>query len=243
MAKFNDILETNIATASGYKFSAVKLSDLSATEYTLVQITVDVSGSTSASTRDMERTIAEIVKACDRSPRRENLMIRVTIFGSTLVELHGFKLLGMIGATDYDGQLGTLGMTALYQATAEGREALAKYGGDLMEQNFLANAIEFVITDGGDTEGRVTPAAIKKIGEEMVLNEKVESFRSVLICIGNDQRVIDFGADAGFSQVEQIANATEKALAKLADFVSKSISSASQALGSQGPSQPVSFTV
>lgn len=242
MPKIGDMLEKG-QTASGYKFSAVPLKDLSASEYTIVQIVVDVSGSTSGFTREMEKTIAEIVKACEKSPRRENLMIRVTKFGSNLEEIHGFKLLGMIGATDYDGSLSTMGMTALYQGTLEGVEAVSEYGRQLMDQNFLANAVLFVITDGEDTEGGVTIPRIKKAMEETVTQERVESLTSVLICIGNSQRLLEFGKDGGFTQTEQITSATGASLAKLAAFVSKSISSASQALGTGGPSQPVAFTL
>lgn len=47
--------------------------------------------------------------------------------------------------------------------------------------------------------------------------------------------------DAGFTQYVEVDNATDAKLAKLADFVSRSVSSQSQALGSGGPSKALTF--
>ena len=50
-----------------------------------------------------------------------------------------------------------------------------------------------------------------------------------------------FKHEAGFQQFVSIKKATEKELAKLGGFISKSISSQSQALGSGGVSQSLTF--
>ena len=52
-----------------------------------------------------------------------------------------------------------------------------------------------------------------------------------------------FKTDAGFTQYIELDNATAGKLAKLAEFVSKSISAQSQALGTGGPSKQLSLTV
>ncbi|UCE66565.1 MAG: hypothetical protein JSU85_00700, partial [Candidatus Zixiibacteriota bacterium] len=51
----------------------------------------------------------------------------------------------------------------------------------------------------------------------------------------------DFKDKANLQQFVNAGNATPKTLAKLANFISKSISSQSQSLGTGGPSQSLSF--
>ena len=51
----------------------------------------------------------------------------------------------------------------------------------------------------------------------------------------------DFSKTAGFTQYVELGNANAATLAKLADFVSRSISSQSQSLGTGGPSQSLTF--
>ena len=81
---------------SNYKFSATKLTKLGAAEYTLATIVEDASGSVSGFAADLEQAIKTIYKAMDKSPHKDNLMLRLTQFNDNLKELHGFKLLGSI---------------------------------------------------------------------------------------------------------------------------------------------------
>ena len=50
-----------------------------------------------------------------------------------------------------------------------------------------------------------------------------------------------FQQDVGIDQYVDVADATAQRLAKLADFVSRSISAQSQSLGTGGPSQALNF--
>jgi hypothetical protein len=50
-----------------------------------------------------------------------------------------------------------------------------------------------------------------------------------------------FHVDAGFTQYVELDNADTKTHARLAEFVSQSISAQSQALGTGGASQPLVF--
>ena len=49
---------------SHYGYSATRLEELGATEYTIASVVADVSGSTAAFTFDMEAAITRIVQAC-----------------------------------------------------------------------------------------------------------------------------------------------------------------------------------
>ena len=77
---------------SHYGYSATRLEDLGATEYTIATIVADVSGSTAPFIHDMEGAMMRIVQACKLSPRADNLLLRLVSFDDTLSELHGFKL-------------------------------------------------------------------------------------------------------------------------------------------------------
>src|SRR5918993_5585123 len=101
---------------SHYGYSATRLEELGATEYTVVTVACDVSGSTAAFIFDMESALARIVQACKSSPRADNLLLRLVAFDDTLSELHGFKLLENCDPADYGGILRTGGSTALYDA-------------------------------------------------------------------------------------------------------------------------------
>jgi hypothetical protein len=230
---------------SGYKFSATKVKDLGATEYTLATIVVDASSSVTPFGPQLEQALKTVFKACDKSPRRDNLMLRLTQFSSRLTELHGFKLLRSITEKDYDNVLQLGGSTALFDAIDEAIQATSTYGKQLTSQDFFCNAIVVVVTDGENNTGNIMDAPeIKKAVEKARRAENLESLLLILVGVTNDdvnlnaylQTVKD---DAGFDQYVSIGTATPGKIAKLADFVSQSISSTSTALGSGGPSTPL----
>lgn len=226
---------------STFGFSAVAIDQLGATEYTLVGLVVDCSGSVSGYRKEEEAAIKEIVSACRRSPRADNLMLRYTLFDSRVMENHGFKLLMDCNPADYDGSIPSGGSTALFDASVDGVDALARYGDQLQKNDMNANAIMFIVTDGANCAGTMTAAEVKKAVERARKSEHLESIITILVGVNLDPSVsgllADFVRDAGIDQFVDIGNANEKTLSKLASFVSKSISSQSQALGTGGPSQ------
>jgi len=233
--------------AGHFGFSATNIDDLGASEYTLVTIAADRSGSTSGFQKDMENCLKEIAKACQQSPRAENLMLRLVTFDSTHVESHGFKLLQDCNLNDYDATLAPGGATALYDASIDAVEATSNYGQSLMDQDYLANGIVIVMTDGWENSSKLNDVAyVKKALETAVRDETLESLVSILIGVNAAQAgqgLQDYANDAGFTQYVELKDASKSTLAKLAQFVSQSISSQSQALGSGGPSAPVNPSV
>jgi len=234
---------------SNYKFSATKIDKLGASQYTLATIVEDASGSVSGFAPSLEQAIKTIFKAMFKSPMKDNLMLRLTQFNDSLNELHGFKLLGSIQESDYDNILRIGGATALFDATDEAIQATTTYGKQLTTQNFLVNAIVVVVTDGQNNTGNILDAAqIKKSIEEARKSENLESITLILVGVTNDDVNLDvylqdFVTRAGITQYVSIGRATPGRVAKLAQFVSQSISSTSAALGSGAPSKPInSFT-
>jgi len=234
-----------LQAGSGYKFSATKIGALGATEYTLVSIVVDASSSVQPFGPQLETALKTVIKACEKSPRRDNLMLRLTQFSSRLTELHGFKLFGSIKDSDYNGILQLGGCTALFDAADESIQATTVYGQQLTSQDFLCNAIVVVITDGENNTGTLSDAsAIKKAVMAARRAENLESILLILVGVTNDdvnlntylQTVKD---DGGFDQYVSIGKATPGHLAKLAAFVSQSISSTSSSLGTGKASAPI----
>jgi uncharacterized protein YegL len=231
---------------SHYGYSAARLDDLGAAEYTVATVACDVSGSTAAFAFDMEAAITRIVQSCRLSPRADNLLLRLVAFDDTLSEVHGFKLLENCDLADYGGVLRPGGSTALYDAAENAVASSVSYGRRLAAGDFSANAILFVITDGVDNASKVPAKQVKEAFARAVRSEALESVVSILIGVNvRDaecaRRLRDFHAEAGFTQYVELDKADAKTLARLAEFVSRSISAQSQALGTGGASRPLAF--
>jgi hypothetical protein len=246
MPKFTSENTTN-GIQNTFSFSAVDLSTLGATEYTLVAIITDTSGSVFTFAREEEEAIKGVIGACRKSPRADNLMLRMTRFDTSVEEVHGFKLLQDCNPADYDGVIRTGGMTALYDAAIDGIDALSRYGKELQKNDFSVNGIAFVITDGQNNAGvHLNPRGVKEAISRALSGENLESIQTILIGVNVGDPTLEaylknFAADTGFSQYVELKDANAATLAKLAAFVSKSISSQSMALGTGGPSQTLSF--
>lgn len=243
-----DTLEVMNVKGTNFQYSGTRIQNLGATEYTLVTIVTDVSGSVSAFRDELEACLKEIISACRRSPRADNLMIRLLTFNTFGNEVHGYKLLTECNVDDYENILHTGGGTALYDATANAVMATSDYGKVLTNSDYDVNAIVFVITDGDDNSSTLSMNQVREALDNVVKSESVESLVSVLIGVNVkepeiDQYLNDYHKNAGFTQYVKIDDANEKTLAKLAEFVSKSISSQSNSLGSGNASNQQSLTI
>lgn len=230
---------TVLQTVSNFGFTAQRPDTLGASEYTLVTIAVDASGSVGGFKTELEKAFRDIIGACKKNGRAENLLVRGTVFNDNLTEINGFQTLDTINENSVS--FSPSGGTALYDAALEGVEAVGTYGKQLDDMDYLVNAVVFVITDGQENSSRTTNTdKIKTAIEKIRKSETLESIKTILIGVGdtNIQTYLDdFHSKAGFDQFVWAGSADAKSLAKLADFVSRSISSSSQSLGTGGPSK------
>src|SRR5690606_30931669 len=114
------------------------------------------------------------------------------------------------------------------------------YAKTLTEQDYLVNAIVIVVTDGDDNHSSTKMADLQRELTRGVKAEHLESIRTILVGVNAAQfrrELQAFQSDAGIDQYVDVADASPQRLAKLADFVSRSISAQSQSLGTGGPSQ------
>lgn len=247
-----DMENLDIVGPGTFTFSAVKPENLGASEYTLVTIVCDVSSSVYPFANELLQTVKKIIEACKKSERSENLMIRFIVFNRRIEEIHGFKELYDIDPGAYS-DLNPNGMTALYDAVFSGIGAVLTYADKLNDQDFDVNGAVYIITDGDDNESALGPGDIKKLTYEAMMGEKIESLITVLVGLKDPSIQGDtwsnevsaflekFQREAGLTQYIDLGGATPQSLAKLADFVSKSVSSQSNALGSGSASQPASI--
>jgi uncharacterized protein YegL len=237
-----------IGHTQAFQFSATRIENLGATEYTLVTVAVDVTGSTSSFADELRKCLIAAVESCKKSPRSNNLLLRVILFSSSLKggieEIHGFKPLGEIDPNNYP-QFTPEGMTPLYDAAFSAVGATNSYAKKLMDQDFLANGIVFVITDGDDNTSSTTMRMVRAEMERGAKGEEIESLLGVLVGVNAADfkaRLDEFAKVTGMKYIDA-GDATKGKLAKLAEFVSQSVSSQSQSLGTGGPSQNISATI
>jgi len=240
-------MEQQALPTNNYGYSATRLEDLGATEYTLVSLIIDVSSSVMGFGSEMEDAIKQIIQACQKSPRADNLMVRITTFNGLYVdELHGFKLLEKCNVGNYTGSLNISGSTNLYDACIEGINAVVHYAQTLSANDYSSNAIVIFITDGEDNKSSSSSTMVKDALRKAVQDEDLESIVSILVGVnteysGVSSALSNFQKTAEITQYVEIQNADAKSFAKLASFVSKSISAQSQSLGSGGPSKALTF--
>jgi len=245
--------EDQVITIPGpgnFQFSAVRIEKLGTTEsITLVTIVCDISGSVIHFADELLRCIKTIVESCQKSPRAENLLLRLLLFNNDLYEIHGFKELHTINIDDYD-PLNPESMTALFDATYDAVGATLEYSKRLVDQDFDCNGAIYIITDGCDNRSKMTPDAIREKIKSAITKEEIESLISILVGIhdpnsrwGDEvkQNLEMFNKEAGLTEFIDAGEATPQKLAKLANWVSESVSSQSQALGTGGPSQTLQF--
>lgn len=237
--------DTNMAagTVQGFAFSAVRPDTLGSTEYTLVTLVLDKTGSVLDFADELFKVKKTVLEACRKSPRADFLLLRVVEFNSQPDEVHGFMPLAAIDSAKY-AVPACAGMTALRDATFSAVGATNAYAKTLADQDYLTNALIVIATDGDDNRSRMNVAEVKRELQKAVTGEVLESLRTILVAVNAGQyaaKLQAFQTEVGIDQYVDVADATPQKLAKLADFVSRSISAQSQSLGTGGPSQALVF--
>ncbi|MFC1644856.1 hypothetical protein ACFL08_02425 [Patescibacteria group bacterium] len=234
---------------NGFGFSGIGIDKLEASEYALATIAVDVTGSVDGFEGELLDMLKASVEACKMSPNSDKLMIRVILFSSFfpngVKEVHGFKPVVEIDMSDYQ-DLHPNGKTPLYDATFSAVGASNTYAKQLFDEDYSVNSIEIIITDGYDNTSTMTSASVKDEIRKPLQEEWLESRVSILIGINARQYLQyleAFKDEAGIDQFIDAGDVTPAMLAKLGQFISQSINSQSQALGTGGPSQNIALTI
>ena len=237
-------------TTSNFGFSGVNVNSLTGSKYCLVSLLVDNSGSVSPFKTELENASNIVVQATKKSPESENIIIRTATFGGHGInEIHGFTPVVNIPDDRYNGQLNPCGGTPLIDASVSAAESIESYGKQLMDQDYMVvNGIFFVVTDGEENGSMLgnNPDKVKNALQRIRTNESVESIIAILVGVNDSScktYLQRYQLEAGFDHYISIGDATPAKLAKLAAFISKSVSSQSQSIGSGGPSKAIDFSL
>lgn len=234
-------------TASGFSFSGESLEDLGSDAYTLVCISVDRSYSTVKFTSKIRDTIKQVIEACKKHPKQNSILVRITEFSRDINEVIGYTLPSKIDVSVVDQHFSPDGSTALYDASIDSIESSKSYAKFLDDQYYTANAIVFVITDGQENASQIVRDvnAVKSKIDDVKMSECLDSIKTILIglCDFNDisSYLQNYKNGVGFDDYINAKVGDSKTFAKLANFISQSVSSTSQALGTGSPSQSLTF--
>lgn len=247
-----DVLtEVEDFNTSSFQFSGVSVDILESNEYTLVNLVLDMSGSVNSYYQELISMIKTVIETLrdPRAPFAENILFRLVSFNNHVYEEHGFIPLTAINIDGYNSITSPTGATALYDACINAAEATKVYGLNLTAQDYSVNAINIVVTDGGDNVSSKSAADVRALTKDLIQNEAVESIRSILVgvntsCQWSDvkQTLERFKIEGEFDQYIDISDATPSAMAGLSGFVSKSVSLQAQANGTGSASKPVPLT-
>ncbi|MFM9587220.1 vWA domain-containing protein, partial [Streptomyces caniscabiei] len=106
------------------------------------------------------------------------------------------------------------------------------YALSLFNADYSANGIVVVITDGLDNNSKATENSVKKAIDRAHQSEALESLITILIGVNMKDSSAKFALEqyaknVGFTDFIAVEDADENTLAKIANYVSQSISSQS----------------
>lgn len=246
MPRLNDPTMEEFKNIGNYGFSATKISDLGSSKYTLCNIVIDASGSVQRFESELEHALKETIRACQLSPQADSLMIRVVKFNNDFHEIHGFKLLEKINLDDYNNCIQAGGGTLLYDSIINVTAAATSYAQGLFNSDFECNAINVVLTDGDDNMSKFGKNSVKESMLKATSSEALQGLVSILVGVNVQNSTISsylksLKDEVGFTQYVELNDASAKTLAKLASFISNSISVSSSSLATGGPSVALTF--
>lgn len=245
----NKDMETAQIQGTSFSYSRIDWDKLDASEYTLVTLVIDQSYSVVDFRQLIEKTVQNVVQACNDSPKAENLLFRVILFNDNVKEFHGFKIINTCNVNEYNSFVVPDGTTALYAATEDAILAQGHYSKDLVDEGYKVNGIIAVITDGANNQPPMDCHNVKKAIQQVKKDESMSSLITILIGVNPtkdsslDRYLRDFKDIAELTQYESMDNTDAKTFSKLADFISKSVSAQSQNINGSGPSQQFSLSI
>ncbi len=245
-------MEFEIPENSNFGFSAVDPEDMATPEdeYTLVSLTLDASPSTTSVRDSICVGMKTLNLACKKNPRSDKMMIQNTVFGSRIEEIHGFIPVNDIDETDYKPISTVGGSTCLLDSIFNSVSAIGHYAKILDQSDIGSNGMVFVFTDGMDNDSTIGHQTILDKLEELKMEEILESIKIIILGFYDPKssyatRIVEYLNDLvqelQLDQFVDIGQMTPEQAAKTFGFVSQSISSQSQALGTGGPSQNLTF--
>jgi len=230
-----------------FKFSYVVPDELGETEYCLVTILFDVTGSVAPFAKAMRDALILSIKDLQKHPKSYNVLLRFVTFGlNGVVEVFGYKELHAI---DFDKDIPVFrcdGRTPLFDAFGSAIASFNSYSEDLTKKDFDTNGIIICITDGDNNDSHTFKTA-ESVGEALKNSSKIEVSKGGLttILIGVNlqdkyfkDKLENFQKEAGIDAFRDIKDVRDGSVAHLAGFISQSVSSQMNYVGTSSRSVP-----
>lgn len=233
-----------------FVFTAVRPDSLDEPEYTIVNIVTDMTGSVELFADQLLEMEKQVIRDAQRSPYGKRLIVRLTRFNNALNrnnqnEVYGFKAVGSVDVDADHLPFHPSGATPLIDATYDASKAVLEYSKELYQQDYNVNGLVVIITDGEENAShKVDYTELEKLIEGAVRSEMLDSFKTILIGINTQYcatALQEFKDRCGIDQYVDAGEVKEGTIGKIGRFISQSISSASQALGTGSPSQNLTF--
>lgn len=258
MPRLKDMKNYNFGN---FVFTGVRPDTLEEPEYTVVNIVTDKTGSISHFADEILEMEKQIIRDAKRPGYGQKLIVRATRFNSQEIEeLHGFKTVTDIDIEAEYPEIYPSGMTPLLDAAGDGVAAVKCYCKELYYNDYTVNGLVVIVTDGLENYSKKTDMdELVNLSKSTLQSESMDSFKIIVIGINTSfsaqQDYTRFDVQGGdtigdvlkrFSeniQAEFIdaGDVKEGVIGKVAGFISRSISSTSQALGTGAPSQKLDF--
>lgn len=246
-----------LQTNAGFGFSMTGTKKLNEMTYTLALILLDTTGSVSGEESEIKRMLEQIVADGKSAGWGKRVLLAAYEF-NTIVgvrEIFGFDLPLALDLSNIN--IRTNGATNLIDAIGVCLDILEQAGTTMVSADYIINLLLPCVTDGEDNASSMSAAELRTKSERLRKHEKFDSLKTILIGLRTAQRAQDsrysgktveevlrqLAQDANFDQYESAAQVKDGTYGRIGGFISQSVSSASQSLGSGSPSQNVSFTV
>lgn len=237
---------------TGFQFTAPPLAVFEEQKYTLVGITTDQSGSIYGVRGDLFAMNEAIDRDLKAGAGKHTIIVRRTAFTdhfpNNVREQHGFlPALAVDANTHFPivNSHGEYGGTPLADGAMETILAAKEQAMQLINIQGvpLVNIALAILTDGGETGSRYTPADIKAAIEQILAEGEIESIVTILVGVNcpvgsyHRQKLEAFQQAAGLTKFIPFDEMKPGMFGQVVRVISQTFTSTSQALGSGGPSK------
>lgn len=249
-----------------FVFTAVRPDTLGEPEYTVVNIFTDSTGSVAGFSDQLLEMEKAIIKDAQKSSYGKRLIIRLNRFNSqnnsgNQSEVYGFREVKDINIDSDHQAFSPYGATPLVDTHYDGLNAVLEYCQELYRNDYMTNGLVIIIGDGLENAShRAEIDSVIELNKNAVKSEMLDSLKTIIIGVNTSEQVYDnytsFPVNSGdtisnilnwyagqFENCQYIdaGDVEEGTIGKIAGFISQSISSTSQALGTGSPSQNLTF--
>lgn len=219
----NDILG-GLDTTAQFGAFGTDINDLDSDQVILLTLVIDASGSMGTVQQDVIDGFNLCTHALLKAKSIDDVLVSAWVFNHASNVLFNWKKVGDVRPLT-KAEYAPSGATALYQTVLNSLTSTAAYADNLRRSGMRVRTVYAVLTDGGDTEGGVSPNTISTLAQTLI---DKETYTLVYFGFGPDAMMTKIGKDMGFPTIKTTSRMTEKEIREVFELVSGSVYSMSQ---------------